>query len=129
MIQYSQMMRKLQNTPHSVHHFCVIHYNLTQKYSAQGYILGRRQLELKINTNYITNMYRCIIYSWWGWLHCIVWTSGWYLLPLHHHRNFICRRPHYFVLEISNAFQNTIYPTLQKDSIGVYHNYTCNGTK
>ena len=34
-----------------------------------------------------------------------------------------------FVLDISNAFQNTIYPTLQKESILDYHIYTWIGIK
>ena len=35
-----QMMRKDQNPPHSVNHFCVLRYYQTQKYSFQGYLLG-----------------------------------------------------------------------------------------
>ena len=34
-----------------------------------------------------------------------------------------------FALDISNAFQNTIYPTLHKESISSYHIYIWIGTK
>ena len=34
-----------------------------------------------------------------------------------------------FVLDISNAFQNTVYPNLQKESILAYHIYTWIGIK
>ena len=55
-------------------------------------------------------MCRWTIHTWMLWIHCIICTCGWHPPPLHYHRNCIYRRPHYFPLEISNAFKNTILP-------------------
>ena len=49
-----------------------------------------------------------IIYAWSIWLKYIICTCGWHPLPSNYHSNCIRRRPYYFFLEISNAFQNTI---------------------
>ena len=42
-------MRKWQNIPYSVYHFCVLHYRQKQKYSTKGYILGSKQHIFIIN--------------------------------------------------------------------------------
>ena len=43
-------------------------------------------------------MWIWIIHDWRIWFHCIIRTSGWHMIPLHHHFNCICRRPNYFCL-------------------------------
>ena len=53
-------------------------------------------------------MCRYIIHFWRSLFNCLLRTSGWHPLLLHHHWNWIWKRSTYFVLDISNDFWNTM---------------------
>ena len=55
-------------------------------------------------------MCKWIIFTCSFKLNCRIRTSCWYFPPLYHNHHRINRRPSYFLLEILNAFQNTILP-------------------
>ena len=62
-------------------------------------------------------MCRQIIHSWRILSHCIIFTSGWHLLPFHYHSNCICRRPHYVCFGNSKCLWENHFIQLCKRSL------------
>ena len=76
-----------------------------------------------IDNKYDTNILICIIYSWRIWLHYIICTCGWHLLPVHYHINCICRSTHFFNWTFPMPFIIPFHSTLMKRSVSVYPIY------
>ena len=107
MIQYSRMT--INDKTHYI--WCFIWgliVNTRNKILSPIILFGVKARDIDKVWTIFKNICRWIIHSWRNWSHCLLSTTNKHYITSNHHCNCIHRRINTFILEIFNAFQNTI---------------------